>query len=180
MLGTHDAPGGAPGYGSRASRRISRRAAAGGFLTLIGLAACVRQPDGPAPIPAEDLIAHPGRDEWPAFVRQAGASIHEAYRYAATNPATLTVIPCYCGCVSFGHRSSYDCFVHEARPDGSVHLDTHALGCAVCIDTALDVARLEAEGMPLTAIRETIDHTYSRSGPGTNTPRPPASGTSAP
>lgn len=145
-----------------------------GGIALALLAACSRAPAGSAPIPAEDLVFRPGRDAWPPAVRDAGGSIAEAYRFAVANAEVLRYIPCYCGCRGQGHTSNYDCYVREVRPDGSVQLDPHALGCGICVGITRDVAQLAAAGTPLPAIRAAIDTSYSPAGPGTNTPLPPA------
>jgi hypothetical protein len=60
----------------------------------------------------------------PDWVREK-PDIIEAYRFAAANPEILKKIPCYCGCVAAGHKSNYDCYVKEVRPDGSIVFDRH-------------------------------------------------------
>lgn len=61
----------------------------------------------------------------PDWVRESKPDIIEAYRFAAANPEILKKIPCYCGCVAAGHKSNYDCYVKEVRPDGSIVFDRH-------------------------------------------------------
>lgn len=100
----------------------------------------------------------------PMMVRQAPQRVQEAYRFAAANPETLQQIPCYCGCGPIGHKSNYACFF---RQDGA--LDTHGLGCGICVEIAHDVMRGLQQGTSLAQIRAQVDADYSRYGPPTDT-----------
>lgn len=102
--------------------------------------------------------------DMPAQVQSAPQRVVEAYRFAAANPDVLHRIPCYCGCGAMGHQSNYNCFWQD---DGTV--DTHALGCGICVDIAQDTLRGLQQSQPLTAIRAQIDADYSRFGPPTDT-----------
>jgi len=64
----------------------------------------------------------------PDFVRDAPPNVQEAYRFAIANPDVLRQYPCYCGCGNMGHKNNRDCYIREARPDGSIEFETHALG----------------------------------------------------
>jgi len=66
--------------------------------------------------------------ELPPELQSAPETVREAYRFAIANPELLRQIPCYCGCGGVGHTSNYDCYVAEARPDGSLVFDAHAFG----------------------------------------------------
>jgi hypothetical protein len=101
----------------------------------------------------------------PAIVRQAPQPVRDAYRFAAANPDVLRQLPCYCGCGPMGHDSNYACFF---RDDGTI--DTHALGCGICVDIAHDALRGLRQGKSLAQIRAQVDADYSRFGPPTNTP----------
>ncbi|MBX2999006.1 MAG: hypothetical protein KF893_10900 [Caldilineaceae bacterium] len=101
----------------------------------------------------------------PLMVRQAPQRVQEAYRFAAANPEALKQMPCYCGCGPIGHDSNYACFF---RKDGL--LDTHGLGCGICVEIAHDVMRGMQQGMSLAQIRTQVDADYSRYGPPTDTP----------
>ena len=101
----------------------------------------------------------------PAAVRHAPHRVQEAYRFAAANADVLSQIPCYCGCGPMGHDSNYACFWQK---DGVV--DSHALGCGICVDIAQDVMRGMQQGRSLAEIRAQVDGDYSRFGPATHTP----------
>lgn len=64
----------------------------------------------------------------PDKVRKAPPVVQEAYRFALSNPETLSKLPCYCSCGNVGHESNLDCFASEINDDGSVVFDYHALG----------------------------------------------------
>jgi protein-disulfide isomerase len=64
----------------------------------------------------------------PPEIRQLPVDVQEAYRFAVANPDVLEVIPCYCGCGSVGHVNNRMCYVRSESADGSVVLDSHALG----------------------------------------------------
>jgi hypothetical protein len=70
----------------------------------------------------------------------------EAYEAVTQIPATIAQMPCYCHCDrGMGHKSLHSCFE-----------DDHAAHCAVCIDEALMVYRLQKEGLSATEIRDRI------------------------
>jgi len=131
------------------------------LMLLVGafaLTGCGAKPDGHSVAMAE-------LGAMPADVMAAPQVVSEAYRFAAANPDTLSQIPCYCGCGAMGHQSNYNCFWQN---DGKV--DTHALGCGICVDIAQDVRRGLEQGRSLETIRGQIDADYSRFGPATDTP----------
>ncbi len=101
----------------------------------------------------------------PVMVRQSPQRVREAYRFAAANPDVLAEIPCYCGCGGMGHESNYSCFFQDTGA-----MDTHALGCGICVDIAQDVMRGMNRGGTLAEMRAQIDKDYSRFGPPTDTP----------
>ncbi len=113
----------------------------------------------------EHAVAMADAEDMPAHVQSAPRAVHDAYRFAAANQATLEQIPCYCGCGVMGHTSNYACFW---QPDGGV--DYHGLGCGICVDIAQDVRRGMEQGLPLDRIRAQVDANYSRFGPPTDTP----------
>ena len=103
--------------------------------------------------------------QMPAEVRQAPATVREAYQFAVANPQVLEQVPCYCGCGSIGHKSNLACYIQERKPDGSVKFDDHALGCSLCVDIARDSMRMTGEGKSLEEIRAAIVSSYSQFGP---------------
>lgn len=103
--------------------------------------------------------------EMPAEVRAAPAVVQQAYQFAVANPEAAKQIPCYCGCGTMGHTSSYSCYVQDVQPDGSILYDTHALGCSICVDITLDTMRLLNQGKSLPEIKSYVDAAYSPFGP---------------
>ena len=101
----------------------------------------------------------------PAKMQAAPARVREAYQFAVANPDALKNVPCYCGCGAAGHTSNYACYLKEAKPDGTLQFDEHALGCSLCVDITQDVMRLTGEGKSPAAIRSTVVATYSKFGP---------------
>ena len=102
------------------------------------------------------------------------AVVQQAYEFAARHPEVLQYVPCYCGCERVGHTANHSCYVKSRAADGRVtEWDTHGLGCAVCIDVAVDALTLFKSGARPRAIREAIDKKYgSRYPSSTPTPRP--------
>lgn len=99
------------------------------FLVLSG--ACFAFACAGATRPGDALVplyARPAVDEWPEAFHQQPAEVQAMYRYAAANEAVLKWFPCFCGCVSVGHRSNFDCYIREVLPDGRVRLDTMSFG----------------------------------------------------
>jgi len=81
----------------------------------------------PARAPAADLQMG-SADSLPQAVREAPTEVQDAYRFAVANPELLKLIPCYCGCEMFQHRSNYACYVDDVKPDGTVVYSDHGLG----------------------------------------------------
>ena len=133
------------------------------FILLLLLGACSSQPAPYALAPDSQM---------PNFLQGASSRVREAYRFAVANPDELMKYPCYCGCGAMGHESNLSCYVSAvSRPD-EIAFDNHASGCGICVDITQDVMRLLREGKTSPEIRTYIDATYSRFGPGTNTPLP--------
>lgn len=101
----------------------------------------------------------------PQQVQRAPRVVRDAYRFAAANPDALKQIPCYCGCGGMGHMSNYNCFWEEGG-----QMDTHALGCGICVDIAQDVLHGLSRSQSLATTRAQVDADYSRFGPPTDTP----------
>ena len=110
--------------------------------------------------------------EMPDFVKNASASVREAYAFAIQNPHDLETIPCYCGCGNMGHLSNLNCYIKSIDQNGKITFDNHAAGCGICVDITQDVMRLKAEGQSSRQVRTYIDSKYSAYGPSTNTPLP--------
>jgi hypothetical protein len=49
--------------------------------------------------------------------------------------------------------------------NGTVHYDTHALGCSICVDITQDSMRLVRQDKTAAEIKLYIDQTYSQFGP---------------
>lgn len=105
-------------------RPLGRRAFLGAAAAVL-VAACAPQRGAGALAP---LAARPAANEWPDLFWRATPEVQEAYRYALANRDVLQYMPCFCGCVAAGHRSNYDCYVREARADGTVLLDGMSFG----------------------------------------------------
>ena len=101
----------------------------------------------------------------PKWARSAPARVRTAYRFAVSYPEALRNVPCYCGCGSIGHTSNLSCYIKEAKADGALVFDDHALGCSICVDIAQDVMRMTGEGRPASDIRTEIVAAYSKFGP---------------
>ncbi|MCX7670692.1 MAG: PCYCGC domain-containing protein [Anaerolineae bacterium] len=102
----------------------------------------------------------------PEPMQRAPATVRTAYQFAIANPDALANVPCYCGCGAIGHKSNLACYVRQFDAAGRPVFDTHALGCSICVDIALDVMKMTGEGKPPAEIRQRIVETYSKFGPG--------------
>ena len=109
----------------------------------------------------------------PDFILDAPARVQEGYNFALERPEVLQYMPCFCGCGAGGHESNLDCFVKGIEADGTIEYSSHAFGCSICTDIALDAKQLLAEGASLTEIRQFIDDKYGDAGPATDTELPP-------
>jgi len=114
--------------------------------------------------------------ERPAFVRENGAAVSEAYAFALTDPVPLQSMPCYCGCVAMDHRSNLDCFFKpQDKTTTGLTFEEHASFCQICVDTALLTKHRLAEGASLAQIRSEVDTTIGSNGvEGTHTALPPS------
>lgn len=111
-------------------------------------------------------------DVLPAFLDGQTKEIRTVYALAAQVSDVLPWIPCYCGCgESAGHKSNLNCFINEVREDGSIEWDDHGTRCGVCLDIAVESAKMKSEGKSLTEIRQTIDEKY-KTGYAKPTPTP--------
>ncbi|MBI4789220.1 MAG: hypothetical protein HY782_19480 [Chloroflexi bacterium] len=114
--------------------------------------------------PASDVKMAP-MNMLPTQMQNAPTQVREAYQFAVANPEATKNVPCYCGCGAIGHTSNYSCYVKEAKADGTVVFDDHALGCSLCVDITQDVMRLSREGRAPPDIRDFVVSTYSKFGP---------------
>lgn len=103
--------------------------------------------------------------DMPDEVRQAPATVREAYQFAVHNGDVLSELPCYCGCGAMGHISNESCYIEEQQPD--IVYDNHALGCQICVDITQDAMRMLDDGKSVDEIYSYVDATYSRFGPET-------------
>lgn len=107
--------------------------------------------------------------DMPAEVKNAPATVQQAYRFAVANPDVMKQIGCYCGCGNMGHTSNYSCYVQDVDAQGTITYDTHALNCSICVDITQDTMRYLSQGKTSSEIQALIDQTYSKYGP-TNLP----------
>jgi hypothetical protein len=112
------------------------------------------------------------KDQVADFVKDAPATVREAYEFAASNPHEMEKYPCFCGCGKMGHTSNRSCYVKNIAEDGKITFDDHALGCGICVDITKDVMRLKAEGRSSPEVRRYIDTQYSPYGSATDTTFP--------
>lgn len=73
-----------------------------------------------------DKVQRVPRGALPDFAKGASPDTRRLYQYAADHPDELQYIPCFCGCVSFGHRSNLDCYVKAFNADGTITFTSHA------------------------------------------------------
>lgn len=106
--------------------------------------------------------------------------VRAAYEFAARHPEVLRYIPCFCGCERGGHRGNEDCFVgsRDAATGRVTEWETHALGCEVCLDVALESMQMHNAGASTADIRSAIDKKYADRLTHTPTPMPPHKGMS--
>ena len=104
--------------------------------------------------------------------------VQQVYEFAARHPEVLNYIPCYCGCEREGHKANHDCFVRSRAASGRIlEWDSHALGCAVCLDVGRKAMTMFNQGMSVSAIRTAIEREYEGHTPShTPTPLPPKAG----
>ncbi len=126
------------------------------LILSVFISACAKQANSALLAPASAL---------PDMVKSAPASVRTAYQFALAHPDALRNVPCYCGCGSIGHHSNLACYVKDTNHDGKIVFDSHALGCSICVDIALDVMKMTEQGKPADQIREQIVSTYGSFGP---------------
>ncbi|WP_025116010.1 PCYCGC motif-containing (lipo)protein [Lysinibacillus fusiformis] len=97
----------------------------------------------------------------PSFLEDKQENIRLVYQVAGQSTEILEWMPCYCGCgESSGHKSNLNCFIHEKREDGSIVWDDHGTRCLVCLEIAVQSAKMHQDGKSLKEIRQVIDETY--------------------
>ena len=110
----------------------------------------------------------------PGYAR-ADKNTEMAYLFTLERPDVMKWMPCYCGCGQHdGHLSARNCFVKESSTVSKAQFDEHGAGCNMCVTIALDTKKMLEQGKSLRDIRAFIDDKYGATGPGTNTPLPPA------
>jgi len=100
-------------------------------------------------------------DVLPSFLNNKSEDIRLVYQIAGQSTEILEWMPCYCGCgESVGHKSNLNCFIKEKREDGTIVWDDHGTRCLVCLEIAVQSAKMHKDGMDLKEIRQKIDDTY--------------------
>lgn len=103
--------------------------------------------------------------ELPAYAYNSAVSLR-SYRIARRIPDVLHVMPCYCGCDGAAkHKNLRDCFIDAAEGE----YDSHASGCDLCSEIAIDVDRLVQDNS-LKETRALIEKKYGEYGRSTPTP----------
>lgn len=100
-------------------------------------------------------------DVLPSFLDNKSEDIRLVYQIAGQSTEILKWMPCYCGCgESAGHKSNLNCFIEDKLEDGTIVWDDHGTRCLVCLEIAVQSAKMHKDGMSLKEIRQTIDNTY--------------------
>ena len=84
-------------------------------------------PPAAAPVTTDaigDQVQTLPRGQVPAFTGRG--EIARLYRYAVEHGDELQYIPCFCGCIRFGHMSNRDCYIKSFNPDGTLTFTSHA------------------------------------------------------
>lgn len=107
---------------------IGRRSVVQGLMLTIGVAGMPRGAlAGPVTIDnIGDQVQTLPRGQLPDFAGPGTPGIRALYQYAVDHADELQYLPCFCGCVRFGHRSNRDCYVKSFNRDGSVTYTSHA------------------------------------------------------
>jgi len=117
--------------------------------------------DGHAHVSGDIQEETASADILPSFLDSQSENIRLVYQIAGQSTDILEWMPCYCGCgESVGHKSNLNCFIQEKRQDGTIVWDDHGTRCGVCLEIALQSAKMHKDGMSLKEIRQTIDETY--------------------
>lgn len=107
---------------------IGRRSMVRGLMLTIGMAAVERRAlAGPVTVDKiGDQVQTLPRGQLPDFAGPSTPGIRALYQYAVEHGEELQYIPCFCGCVRFGHRTNRDCYIKAFERDGSVTYTSHA------------------------------------------------------
>jgi hypothetical protein len=93
-------------------------------VVVIGLAVWALLRLNPTPSRVDQVAYAPvtGSLTFPSEVLEASPDLRSLYEFAARRPDVLNYLPCFCGC-GWTHKSNYECFIDEVRPDGTVVID---------------------------------------------------------
>ena len=96
---------------------------------------------------------------------EAHRHIAQAYAFVFEHGEITSHLPCFCGCGKReGHSSLDACFVSRRDAAGRmIARDAHAETCKVCIDVALDAARMRREGASVGEIQRAVETKYTDS-----------------
>ncbi len=76
----------------------------------------------------ENLTLNAKHKPLPDYVLNSSAMVKETYIMASNNPEVLAQVPCFCGCVSDGHKSNLNCFIQKMGPNKAVEAwDQHGI-----------------------------------------------------
>jgi hypothetical protein len=150
-------------------------------VAVLATLACSKEHEEPAKPSSQASVLKPYTQPNPQAIASAvipsyvTAASRDAYEFAMAHPEVLMYMPCYCGCgLTVDHEHNLDCFIQGIEDGKPIRFDRHGSACNTCVDIARDARDLLAQGKSLPDIRDYIDKTHGKKGPGTDTPRPPA------
>jgi hypothetical protein len=141
-------------------------------LLLAAAAACGADAPAPAPSAAGYTGELPPLPQVQFAAARPAALTQAAYDFAGRHPEVLRHMPCFCGCERNKHAHNGDCFVARRDDTGRPEWSPHGIGCGICIDVALQAARMHKDGSPVADIRRAVEDKYRADFP-TSTPTPP-------
>ncbi len=117
------------------------------------------------------LFSESGKHQIPSGVT---GDTRLSYEWAKTEEgdALLELLPCYCGCISEGHKHARDCFWRDNEK-----FEKHGIGCSICVHIAMKAKQMHELGRDICEIRKEIDRFYEFvKEKGTETPIPEGCG----
>lgn len=96
-------------------------------LILAGLSLTARRQTLAGPVTTDEIgdqVQTVPRGQIPEFARRA--DVGPLYRYAVQHGDELQYIPCFCGCVRFGHKNNRDCYIKSSNADRTITFTSHA------------------------------------------------------
>lgn len=66
------------------------------------------------------------KGQLPEFAGPGTPGIRTLYQYAVEHGDELQYVPCFCGCVNFGHKNNRDCYIKSINKDGTLTFTSHS------------------------------------------------------